>query len=35
MREGKDRKINFEAFNDALQDPESGLTYAALIGKRK
>ena len=35
VREGKDPKLNFEAFNDALQDPESGLTYAALIGKRK
>ena len=35
VREGKDPKLNFEAFKDALQDPESGLTYAALIGKRK
>jgi len=35
VREGKDPKLNFEAFNDALHDPESGLTYAALIGKRK
>ena len=35
VREGKDPKLNFEAFNDALQDSESGLTYAALIGKRK
>lgn len=35
VREGKDPKLNFEAFNDALHDPESGLTYAALTGKRK
>ena len=35
VHEGKDPKLNFEAFNDALQDPESGLTYAALTGKRK
>lgn len=35
VREGKDPKLNFEAFNDALQDSESGLTYAALTGKRK
>ena len=35
VREGKDPNLQFEAFNDALQDPESGLTYAALIGKRK
>lgn len=35
VRKGKDPSLNFEAFNDALQDPESGLTYAALIGKRK
>lgn len=35
VREGKDPKLDFEAFNDALHDPESGLTYAALIGKRK
>lgn len=30
-----DPKLNLEAFNDVLQDPEKGLTYAALIGKRK
>ena len=35
VREGKDPKLNFETFNDAMQDPESGLTYAALTGKRK
>ena len=35
VREGKDPKLNFEAFNDDLQDSESGLTYAALTGKRK
>lgn len=35
VREGKDPKLNFEAFNDALQDSENGLTYATLIGKRK
>ena len=35
VREGKDPKLNFEALNDALHDPESGLTYAAVIGKRK
>ena len=35
VREGKHPNLNNEAFNDALQDAESGLTYAALIGKRK
>ena len=28
-------KPNLEAFNDALQNPESDVTYAALIRKRK
>ena len=35
VREGKDPKLNFDAFDDALQDPESGVTHAALTGKRK
>ena len=35
VREGKDPHLHFEAFNDALHDSQSGLTYAALIGKRK
>lgn len=35
VREGKDNRLNYEAFDDVLLDPKSGLTHAALIGKRK
>ncbi len=35
VREGKDNNLNYEAFDDVLLDPKSGLTHAALIGKRK
>lgn len=35
VQEGKDTKLNFAAFSDAPHDLESGLTYAALMGKRK
>ena len=35
IRKGKDVAINYEAFDDVLMDPKSGLTHAALIGKRK
>jgi hypothetical protein len=33
--EGKDDTLNYEAFDDALLDQNSGLTHAALIGIRK
>ncbi len=35
IREGKDNGLNYEAFDSVLLDPKSGLTHAALIGKRK
>ena len=35
VREGKYNSLNYEAFDAALLDPKSGLTHAALIGKRK
>ena len=35
VREGKDNKLNYESFDAALLDSQSGLTHAALIGKRK
>lgn len=35
LREGKDNNLNYKAFDDVLLDPNSGLTHAALIGKRK
>ena len=35
IRQGKDPSLNFEPFGDALMDSLSGLTHAALIGKRK
>lgn len=31
----KDPSLNFEAFDDVLMDSLSGLTHAALTGKRK
>ena len=34
-REGKCQELNHKAFNDALKDPASGLTHAALTGQRK
>ena len=34
-RAGKCEALNYEAFDDVLKDPESGLTHAALVGKRK
>ena len=35
VREGKDNSLNYQAFDDVLLDSKSGLTHAALIGKRK
>lgn len=35
IRDGKDNRLNYKAFDDVLSDPKSGLTHAALIGKRK
>lgn len=35
VRNGGDASLNYEAFNDVLKDPGSGLTYTALTGKRK
>lgn len=35
IRDGKDNRLNYKAFDDVLLDPKSGLTHAALIGKRK
>ena len=35
IREGNHQGLNFEAFDDVLLDPGSGLTHAALIGLRK
>ncbi len=32
---GNNQKLNFEAFDEVLLDPGSGLTHAALIGLRK
>ena len=34
-RAGKCESLNYEAFDDALKDPKSGLTHAALVGRRK
>ena len=35
MRLGGPREIHLERFVEALQDPDSGLTYPALVGTRK
>ena len=35
IRDGNHQGLNFEAFDDVLLDPGSGLTHAALIGLRK
>ena len=35
MRLGGSQEIHLERFVDALQDPDSGLTYPALVGTRK
>lgn len=35
VRNGGNAMLNYEAFDDVLKDPESGLTHAALTGKRK
>ena len=35
VRNGGNSSLNYEAFADVLKDPASGLTYAALTGKRK
>lgn len=35
IRQARDPSLNFEAFDDVLRDSLSGLTHAALIGKRK
>ena len=34
-RTGKCETFNYEAYDDVLKDPKSGLTQAALVGKRK
>lgn len=34
-RAGKCESLNYEAFDDALKNPKSGLTHAALVGKEK
>lgn len=34
-REGKCQELDYEAFDAALRDGKSGLTHAALVGKRK
>ena len=33
--EGHNTSINFDAFDAGLEDPQSGLTHAALVGLRK
>ena len=35
LREGGYDALQYEAFADVLADPKSGLTHAALVGKRK
>lgn len=35
VRNGGYVNLNYEAFDDVLKDPNSGLTHAPLIGKRK
>ena len=35
MRQGAAKDIHLERFVQALEDPSSGLTYAALTGVRK
>lgn len=35
LRDGGYDALNYEAFSDVLSDPLSGLTHAALVGKRK
>ena len=35
MRLGGPREIRLERFVEALQDPDLGLTYPALVGTRK
>lgn len=35
LRNGGYSALNYEAFSDDLADPLSGLTHAALVGKRK
>lgn len=35
IRDGKYNELNHESFSDVLADPLSGLTHAALVGKRK
>ena len=35
VRNGGYNALNYEAFSDVLADPQSGLTHAALVGKRK
>ena len=35
MRLGGPQEIHLERFVEALQDPDSGLTYPALVGTRK
>ena len=35
LREGGYDTLQYEAFSDVLADPLSGLTHAALVGKRK
>jgi len=34
-REGHNANLQFDAFDDVLKDPKSGLTHAALMGVRK
>ena len=35
IRDGKYNELDHESFSDVLADPLSGLTHAALVGKRK
>ena len=35
VRDGRYNQLDYEAFSDVLADPLSGLTHAALVGKRK
>ena len=35
VREGKGNSLDYQAFDEVLLDSKSGLTHAALIGKRK
>lgn len=35
IRQGNNEELDYEAFDKALADPKSGLTHAALLGKRK